>query len=197
LGIVTPPQWHAFLASPDGSINLLCEGVEYPDISSWNFVVNREVLNFLQQSGFSIANQLLCKIKPNDLEQRCLEAISHFAHGVASVAPQDRLIHALVAVESLLLADPSEPVQSNLGNRVALLVSPKLGDRKKAKRDFLKGYALRSRFVHHGIKPDNVEIANCVLSLCWTALSAVLRNTIKFKSKKALLDGLDNMLLST
>jgi hypothetical protein len=37
------------------------------------------------------------------LERDGLEAISHFAHGVASPAPQDRLMHALVAVESLLL----------------------------------------------------------------------------------------------
>lgn len=202
LGQVTPPQWHAFHASPDGNVKLLSEGVEFSHSSVYNFLVNRKVLNSIQHSGFGIATQLLSKKRLSDLEERCLEAISHFAHGVASVSPQDRLIHALVAVESLLLADINEPVQSNLGNRVALLVSPKLGDRKKAKRDFLKGYALRSRFVHHGTKPDDtkpddVETANCVLLLCWTAMSAVIRNTIKFKSKQALLDRLDDMLLST
>jgi hypothetical protein len=195
-GQVTLPQWHAFHASPEGNVKLLSEGVEFLYCSSYNFLVNREVLNFIQHSGFSIATQFLCKMLLTDLEKRCLEAISHFAHGVASVSPQDRLIHALVAVESLLLGDPNEPIQSNLGNRVALLVDSKLEERIKAKKDFLKGYTLRSRFVHHGTKPDDVETANRVLLLCWTVINAVLILTRKFESKQALLGNLEKELLA-
>ena len=144
-GQITPPQWQAFHELPNGKL-LLSDGIEYGH--SYDFFVNMELLHHLHKSGFGIANQLLCKIGLTDLEQRCLEAISHFAHGVSSTFPQDRLLHALVAVESLLLRDTNEPIKGSLSYRVARLATSTIEDRRKAKQDFLKGYDLRSKFVH-------------------------------------------------
>jgi hypothetical protein len=192
MGQVTPPQWHAFQVLPGGKV-LLSQGVESGRRNE--FFVDREFLHTSRHVG-TVANKLLCKLQLNDLEKRCIEAISHFAHGVASSSPQDRLLHALVAVESLLLKDPNEPVQSHLGYRVALLSTSRLEDRKKAVKDFQKGYKLRSQFVHHGIKPDDVEAANRVLLLCWCAIYEVMVLTKKFDSKQALLESLEDELLT-
>jgi Apea-like HEPN len=196
MGQVIPPQWHAFNVLPNDGI-LLCEGVEFPYVRAYTFLVNRELLNFMQHSNFHIADKLLNKVQLTDLEQRCLEAISHFSHGVASISPQDRLLHALVAVESLLLRDSNEPIQSNLSYRIALLTTSNLEERKKAKKDLLKGYTLRSKFVHHGVKLDDVQTANRVLLLCWDAMNEVMGLTRKFDSKQALLESLEDELLSS
>lgn len=195
MGQVIPPQWHAFLVLPNNGITL-CEGIEFPHVRAYTFLINKALLNFIGHSQFRIADKLLSKTQLTDLEKRCLESISHFSHGVASVSPQDRLLHALVAVESLLLKDPNEPVQSNLGYRIALLTTSNLEERKKAKKDLLKGYTLRSQFVHHGVKLEDVQTANRVLSLCWDAMNAVVGLTPKFESKQALLDSLEDELLS-
>jgi hypothetical protein len=196
LGNITPPTYHAFHVQSNDSI-LLREGVEFPYGPSYSFLINRQIFDCIKNSGFRIAVQLLCKVTLTDLEQRSLEAISHFAHGVLSILPQDRLLHALVAVESLLLRDSNEPVKSNLGYRVALLSTSKLEDRKKAKQDFLKGYSLRSQFVHHGAKLDDIQTANRVLLLCWSAINAVMVLTRKFETKQALLDSLEDELLTS
>jgi len=192
MGQVTPAQQHAFQVLPNNNISL-SEEVE-PSRAN-EFVVNKQILQILQPE-IGIASDLLRKTQLTDLEERTLEAISHFAHGVTSPSSQDRLLHALVAVESLLLRDHNEPVQSQLGYRVALLATSTLQDRKKARRDFLKGYSLRSQFVHHGAKLDDVDTANRVLFLCWSAMIAVIRLTRKFDSKKALLDSLEDEQLA-
>lgn len=194
MGQTTLPQWHAFHEQANGKL-LLSQGIAFSS-HDYELLINMERLQFMHQSGFGIANHLLSKKQLTDLEERCLEAISHYAHGVASLTPQDRLLHALVAVESLLLRDSNEPVQGPLSLRIARLATSKLEERKKAVRDFVKGYKLRSQFVHHGARPDDVETANRVLLLCWAAIEAVMKLTKKFESKLALLDGLEDEFLS-
>jgi len=193
MGQVTPAQWHAFQVLPGDKV-VFFEGVESSGRLN-DFLVDKKYLQTFKHVG-TITDKLLCKVQINDLEKRCLEAISHFAHGVTSPSPQDRLLHALVAIESVLLKDPNESVQSHLGYRVALLATSKLEDRKKAVKDFQKGYNLRSRFVHHGTKLDDIEAANRVLFLCWSAIYSVIDLTMKFESKQALLDSLEDELLT-
>ena len=132
-----------------------------------------------------------------DLEEHVLEAISHYAHGVGLPAPQDRLVHALVAVETLLLKDQNESIQSKLGQRMALLTAQNLPSRKQAVRDLIQGYSLRSDFVHHSSKPDDINRANRLLRLCWDSVNAIALNTQRFNSKQALIDHLDDSLLAT
>jgi hypothetical protein len=110
-------------------------------------------------------------------------------------APQDRLIHALVAVESLLVKDQNEPIQGPLSRRIALLTASTLDDRKQVVADFLKGYTLRSDLVH-GRQLKNEAMANRVLQLCWVAIDVVMRRTQGFRTKEDLLRDLEDELLA-
>jgi hypothetical protein len=195
MGQVSPAQWYAFQMQPNGKI-FLSEGAEIYHGRPHYFSIDRKFLQTFQHE-ITIINKLLSKLNLSNLEKGCIEAISHFSHGVASFSPQDRLLHALVAIESLLLKSPNEPVQSNLGRRIALLATKKVQDRRNAVRDFQKGYDLRSRFVHHGTKLVDEDAANRALFLCWSAMLTVIEFTNKFDTKKGLLDYLENELLTT
>ncbi len=193
MGQVAPAERHLLRVGVPDRL-LLAEGLDHDGVV--RFALDREILDVLHGSGFGVASQLLSKEEQTDLEKHSLEAISHYAHGVASPAPQDRLLHALVAVESLLIRDQNEPVQGKLGQRMALLTASDLASRKQAVKRLQAGYGLRSAFVHHGIKPGDIKQANEVLLLCWETLNAVALNTQRFNSRQALLDSLDDALLS-
>lgn len=192
-GQIVPSERHVLRAGPPERL-WLSHGVETKGVV--RFGVSKWLLGEIQRSGFGLAAGLLEKEQRTDLEKRVLESISHFAHGVASPAPQDRIVHALVAVEALLLRDENEPIQAKLGQRLAMLTATDLISRKAAVKRLQAGYRLRSAFVHHGVKPDDVIEAHEVLLLCWTALDTVAVNTQRFNSKGALLDHIDDLLLS-
>lgn len=78
MGQVAPAQRHAFQMRPNGG-PLLSRGIERSGIVQ--FMVDEQLLSFLRQSGIGMADQLLRKPQPTDLEERGLEAISHFARG--------------------------------------------------------------------------------------------------------------------
>lgn len=193
MGQVVPCERHVLRTGPPERL-WLSQAIEQRGLV--RFAVGKELLALIRESGFGLAAELLNKEQLSDLEKRVLESISHYAHGVASPAPQDRLVHALVAVESLLLRNKNEPIQAKLGQRMAMLTAQDLASRKAAVKRLQTGYALRSAFVHHGVKPDNVREANEVLRLCWTTLDTVATNTKRFNSRQALLDAIDDALLS-
>jgi hypothetical protein len=161
-----------------------------------NLVINEALLHRMRETGIAIAWELIQKDKLTDLEERALEAVSHFAHGVAATDAQDRLLHALIAVESLLLRNSNEPVLGKIGQRLAVLTKPSLEKRKQAISDFSAGYSLRSAFVHHGVKPDDIQMANRVLLLCWDTINCAMYATRKFDTKNVLLNWLDDQLLA-
>jgi Apea-like HEPN len=198
MGQLVPPYRHAFQIRPDGD-HILSIDAEHSTII--DFTLDEQLLSFLQQSGIGLAGRLLRRMHLTDLEERGLEAISHFAHGVALPAPQDRLLHAMVAVESLLLKDQNEPIQARLGHRVALLTAATLEERRQVVDDFLKGYQLRSQFVHHGTKLDGTKLddmdaANRLLLLCLITVDKVMKLTQSFTTKAALLGYLDDEMLA-
>jgi len=192
LGQVPPARTYVFRLTDEAGL-LLSQGTEHPIRKALG--ISAELLRRIKDTGIAIAWELVQKDSLTDLEERALEAVSHFAHGVAVATAQDRLLHALVAVESLLMRNDNEPIQSKLGPRVALLTKPGLEGRKQAIHDLADGYRLRSAFVHHGVRPDDVQIANRLLQLCWDAVSSVMYATRKFNSKDALLNHLDDELL--
>jgi hypothetical protein len=104
-------------------------------------------------------------------------------------------MHALVAVESLLLKNSTEPIQARLGQRIARLTASTLEERRQARDDFEEGYTLRSKFVHHRAKLEEVDLANRILVLCLSAVDVVMRMTLRFTTKAALLDHLDDEML--
>ncbi len=193
MGQVLPCERHVLRTGAPEQL-YLSQGVEQHGVV--RFGIGKDLLELIRKSGFGLAAELLTKEQLTDLERHVLESISHYAHGVASPAPQDRLVHALVAVESLLLKDENEPIQAKLGQRMAMLTARDLASRKAAVKRLQAGYRLRSAFVHHGVKPDDAKEANEVLMLCWITLDTVAMNTKRFNSRQALLDSIDDALLS-
>lgn len=188
----------------DGTVRVFMvrPGEEVPQLFSersergapWRTMVNEEFLDCVAKP-FAAATRILSKDRPTELEELAIDAVRRFAHGVSSPAIQDRLLHAFTAVESLLLADEGEAIVDRLGLRMAFVNGTNAQERRQLIEDLKAGYGLRSRFIHHGRVPTNVEQVNRALKACWLIVFRILLVTDSYQTKTDMLRALDDLIL--
>jgi hypothetical protein len=135
---------------------------------------------------------------PGDTEfhRTLFEAVLIYSRNSTTTDPASKLVFILVALESVLLKDSSEPIQGNLGERMAFIIGSTLEERREIVRTVKKTYGMRSEFIHHGQSPDDIEIFQRFLGYAWSCLLQLLRLRDKFTSRIELLGQLDDMKLS-
>ena len=55
------------------------------------------------------------------------------------------------ALEMILLRNDTEPIQQNIGERMAFVVGRNVNERKAIINNFRRIYSVRSKFLHHGV----------------------------------------------
>ncbi len=108
----------------------------------------------------------------------------------------DKLVFALSALESLFLRDASEPIQKNLGERIAFLIGTSSEERKQIVGNVQEIYKIRSAFVHHGQVPRHQTSLDQFLRTTWTTFAELLRCRDQYKTKAALIGALEDRKMS-
>jgi hypothetical protein len=126
-------------------------------------------------------------------EKSLEEALLLFSKATATPSPAEKLVFALVALESILLRNPTEPIQQTVGDRFGFLLAKVAGERQELSKLFKSCYNLRSSFVHHGCNPSDLELLRRFLAMAWVLLMQLLKNHRAFRSKDHLLDYLDSL----
>jgi hypothetical protein len=181
----------------------------------YEYDVNKDKILYLKKLGFNKVNYILRKNKLNEIEAILINSIRFYgeaydiqiASSIDEAPPKtlydafsmsDRLIKLFTTLESFLIFDNSEPLQSNLSERCALLISKKYERRKTIKRFVLEMYSKRSGHVHHG-QPDITEkelnefmtiVQSCILE----AIKLTIKN--KFENKADLKEWFEKEKLS-
>ena len=183
--ILTSGPWVSVSSGIDGS-----RGAEDAFFSA-------QQLPQLEAAGLGAASAFLSSNSPTELQEAAWVALDIFVHGVASHLWRERLIGALVAAESLLLANSTEPIQKSLGQRMAWLLGKSLEERKQLVQDLKDGYEARSAFVHHGqeIEDSKGEVLNRVLIACRAVVHTCLMAE-NFRTRQELIRHLDDLLMT-
>jgi hypothetical protein len=190
LGMENTLVWHRFHLQ-DGVIKELAADHIYEGPHEWIIDEMRpELIGILQLLSD------LAKVQETDLSKTLLDAMLIYSRNSTTTEPADKLVFILVALESMLLRDTSEQVQSNLGERMAFLVGESLEDKKKIVATVKATYAMRSKFIHHGQDIDDLEIFDAFLGYAWSAFLKLLTLRNSFKTRFDLLNKLDEMKLS-
>jgi Apea-like HEPN len=155
----------AFLT--EGARSLTLRSAVSPNEDIEDYRVTAEVLEAMRQEGLDVVSGLLANNEPTELQEDAWSALNVFSRGIELDDETDRVIHALIAAEKLLLSEkPGELLQQNLRYRLAHLVETDLESRKRLGQDVTTAYAARSAFVHRGkrsIKPEDVAACCRVL----------------------------------
>lgn len=145
----------------------------------------------LRPEGLDALHALLSLSEQSQFQQELLDALLIYSRNNITREPADKLIAILVALESLLLRNDSEPIQQNIGDRMAFMLGSTVDERLSIIRLVKDVYTMRSRFIHHGESLNDLELLQKFMSYSWILFLRLLQNHSRFKDRLALLDDLD------
>jgi hypothetical protein len=118
------------------------------------WVIDSEVFGFLKKQ-IDIINPILLSTQKTEFQNKVIDSLMTYSKNILRFDLSDRIMYILVALESLLLRNDSEPIQQNIGERLAFAIGKNIEDRIKIIKNVRAVYSYRSKFVHHGIELDN------------------------------------------
>jgi hypothetical protein len=121
----------------------------------------------------------------------------HARSSVVAPIPQ-KIVFVVAAAESLLLKNASEPIQKDLGERMAFLIGQTLEERKKIVRNVDDFYKIRSGLIHHGREVLDAEkdIVDSFFFNVWFCLTRMVAQVDQFNTRNDMFEMLENRKLS-
>ena len=136
---------------------------------------------------------LYTKPDPSEFEQTILNMAFLYSKAAYTKQPLEKLIYCLSAIESTLLRSGSEPIQQNIGERMAMFSRSDLDDRKELIGNLRAVYSLRSRYLHHGQSAMELEELEKFYMNTWVFFVSLLSSASRFKTKEEFLVFIDDL----
>jgi hypothetical protein len=159
------------------------------------YLDNKTIEN-LFSAGLNILDKLLQLEERNPFQKKLLDSLILYSRSVVSKDIADKLVYILASLESIFLRNNSEPIQQNLGERIAFLIGDSMDKRKRITRVMRDIYGLRSRFVHHGVSINDYEKMREFMMYAWQAIISLIQISNSVQTMDDLLDELDDRKLS-
>jgi len=150
------------------------------------------------KNAISIFDKLILLYKKTEYQQYLLKSLSYYSKSSLVRSYSDKLVYILVALESILLKNISEPIQQNIGERVAFTISNSGEERKKIVQNFKDIYEIRSKYIHHGyeISSENFEIFQQFLRNSWEFFRILIMNYDYFNTKLDMIEKIEERKFS-
>ena len=163
----------------DGKFGEFTENLSWPYPSYWE--IAKEDYN--QRLFINLASLFALEDR-TDYQQRLFDTLLIYSRNNLAKEPYEKLIFCLVAIESMLLKDPSEPIQGNIGERMAYLVGHTAEERVEIETLVKKVYSIRSRFIHHGHRPSDLATLAHFMHRAWILFLHLVLNMDVVESKE-------------
>lgn len=160
------------------------------------WIVDAKQIQFFNESGLARLGELLSSATPGEFEADLLSSLLLYTQSCLYRDPADRLIYTLVSLESMLLRDVNEPIEHSLSERMAFLGANGYEARMTAAKTVKKAYALRSSFIHHGIRVEDEAALREFMFLAWQVWHRLLHSSKRIPTRDALFKELDKMKFS-
>jgi hypothetical protein len=194
MGLTHIPEQYIFIFAGKDEIPTVHEGIDESRMYRWH--IDADLLSEVDKMGLGLATDLIFKEDPTEFEALVANSIYLFGRSLTSMEFQDKIVYALVSIETLLLQNQTEPIQSSIGLRLAFLTESEPKKRKNVKDRINKAYKFRSSYMHHGKIREDWELLRDLQLTVWTAFRNALVSSNRFKTAKEFLDHLENMILS-
>jgi hypothetical protein len=155
------------------------------------WVLSEQEIRELRDAGLDALSQVLTNDKRSPFEDELLDAILIYSRNSLLNDAASRLIYILAAVESVLLRDNNEPIQKNIGERLAFVVGRTPDERISILDSVTRVYALRSAFLHHGRALQEMDALEVFMKYVWRGFLLLINNKDKFHTKQDLIEALE------
>jgi hypothetical protein len=144
-----------------------------------------------RDAGLDALSQVLTKDKRSPFENELLDAILIYSRNSLLNDVASRLIYILAGIESVLLRDNNEPIQKNIGERLAFIVGRTPDERMSVRDSLTRAYRLRSAFLHHGRALDEMDALEVFMRHVWRGFLFLIQNKHRFHTKQDLIEALE------
>ncbi|MER2169048.1 MAG: hypothetical protein ABS938_00275 [Psychrobacillus psychrodurans] len=173
-------------------------------VHSWkNREKNEEILEMdhaffedLEKWGLGQFGNLLDKylaFELSNLDVSVLRSITWFGESKVEVDMGARFVKLMLAIESLLNTNSSDPITATLRDRMAFILGETVEQRLEISKKMTELYKQRSEIVHHGSSKVNFENLMILQELTANAILEFLSNKklLSFKNKKEMQDSFE------
>ena len=150
----------------------------------------------LNSAGLKVVSALLASKKHTKFQESVLHALKLYSKAAFTADPVEKVVFVLSAMESLLLRNPSEPIQQNLSERIAIFVENELHKRKQVVKRVRAAYDMRSKYLHHGYERGDLDNTKQFLRTAWMFFTQVVANTDTFQTRDDFINAIDDFKLS-
>ena len=171
-----------------GDIISYSEGIIDKSIH-WN--IQRHDVDWMAKY-FKKLNILLCEDILNNYQEKLLESLIIYSKSCLRYDISDKILYILVALETMLLRNSSEPIQQNVGERLAFVIEKDPIKRKENVKILKDIYEVRSKFIHHGRSiSENTELLRNFMNRAWIFFLTLIDYIDKYSTKEEFLDDID------
>ena len=126
------------------------------------------------------------------------DALQLHSRNSVAISVSHKIVFVIAAIESMLLKDSNEPIQKNLGERIAFMVGKTLDERKRIVASVDKFYQIRSQLIHHGREASatDVQAIDLFFIHAWWTFRHLLASLDQYKTKTELISTLEDRKLS-
>jgi hypothetical protein len=126
------------------------------------------------------------------------DALQLYSRNSVATSVSHKMVFVIAAIESLLLKDSSEPIQKNLGERMAFIAGKTLEERKPIVANVEEFYRIRSRLIHHGREATatDIEVIDRFFFNVWWTFRHLIVSVEQYKTKAQLISALEDRKLS-
>lgn len=175
--------------------NLITGYVPFDKAKSW-VLDNKEIFTN-RADGLDALSSLLAEERRTEFQETLLNAFLLYSKSSLAKDPTDKLVYILVALESILLRNNTEPVMQNISERMAILTFRALQKRKALVSNVKQIYGFRSSYIHHGqsISTDKVEAIEEFMFNAWMFFSQLIANINNFETKEEMIETIEEKKL--
>lgn len=106
-------------------------------------------------------------------------------------------MYILVALESLLLKNDSEPIQQNIADRISFAIGKSADERREIVKNIKDIYNIRSKFIHHGTTSfQNRALIQKFMNYAWLTFLFLVQQSHSFETKDKCIFALDHIKYS-
>jgi hypothetical protein len=155
-----------------------------------------DIRKYTETFGFDQVSRLLRLKSRTKFQETLLDALLLYSRSTREKDLAGKLVYTLVAMESVLLRNDTEPIQQNVGERMAFIIANTVEERQETIRNLKAAYRLRSRFVHHGHTIEERETVWRFMINAWALFTTLPKASQRFETKEELIDHLEAIKLS-
>ena len=155
--------------------------------------INSTIYKHFWEYGFGIISRILSKESLTKFEAKVLNFTFLYSKVGSTADPIEKIVYALSALESILLKNGDESIIQNLSERLAFSIAEGIEMRREVIRNVRNIYGIRSRYIHHGQKKEELKDIQTFLFYMRTFHKNILIHTSEYTSKETFINALDDM----